>query len=338
MLALRKRALGDPTPTLELIPEPTLRAGHAIVQVAAAGICGTDVHILHDEYRCEPPVTLGHEVAGTIAALAPDVEGFRVGDRVVSETYFSTCGRCPYCRDGRPNLCSVRRSIGSFEDGAFAARVLVPAHNLHPLPDTIGFPEAALIEPLACVVRGLLELGRVDAGDRAAITGPGPIGLLALQVAKAAGARVVMLGTRADAARLALATRLGADGVGFVDDDPRALALRTLGAEPNLAIECSGATPAAPLLLDLLAKGGRFIQIGLYGRAVTLDMDLLCTKELRFSGSFATTPSSWERALSLAAGGVSLRALVGATFPLAEAEAAFAAVAARVPGKVLLIP
>ncbi|TVR87701.1 MAG: alcohol dehydrogenase [Trueperaceae bacterium] len=341
MLALQKVATGEPRLELREVPEPTLRPGHVIIDVAAAGICGTDVHIMHDEYRSEPPVTLGHEVAGTIAAIGAGVDGWELGQRVVTETYYSVCGRCEHCRTGRPNLCASRRSIGSFEDGGFAPRVRVPATILHALPDDLGFPEAALVEPLACVVRGLLELNDVRAGDRVVITGPGPIGLLALQVAKAAGARVVVLGTAADAARLELAEQLGADGVLTVEaadalDEALAAAL---GGEPDVAIECSGAAPAAGLLLRLVKKAGRYVQVGLYGAPITLDMDQVCFKELRVSGSFATTPSSWYRALALASSGtVSLEAIVGATFALTDWERAFEAVAGRTPGKVLLVP
>jgi len=341
MLALRKLATGDPRLTLCELPDPTPRPGHVVIDVAAAGICGTDIHILHDEYRADPPVTLGHEVAGVISALGEGVSGWMLGQRVVSETYFSVCGRCPHCRSGRPNLCASRRSIGSFEDGGFAAKLLTPASNLHALPDTLGFPEAALVEPLACVVRGLLELNELRAGDRVVITGPGPIGLLALQVAAAAGASAVMLGTSADAARLALAERLGATGTVVVDDgtDTASAVEALLEGTADVAIECSGAGPAGALLLRLVAKAGRFIQVGLYGRPVELDMDQVCFKELRVSGSFATTPSSWLRALRLAStGAVSLAAIVGATYPLVHWEAAFAAAQAGTPGKVLLLP
>jgi L-iditol 2-dehydrogenase len=279
-------------------------------------------------------------VAGTIASLGEGVSGWQVGDRVVVETYFSVCGRCLPCRSGRPNLCGTRRSIGSFEDGGFASRVLVPETNLHALPPSLRFPEAALVEPLACVVRALLELNRLDAGDRVAITGPGPIGLLALQVARAAGARVVMLGTAHDAARLELAARLGAhavcSGTGAVADD---CVREVLGDSVDVVIECSGAEGAAATLMRLVAKGGRFVQIGLYGSPIRLDLDQVCYKELVVTGSFATTPSSWHRALALvAAGSVSLAAIVGATFPLREWERAFEAVDARIPGKVLLVP
>lgn len=340
MKALRK--LSDTAHELVLceVDPPELRPGHVLIAVAAAGICGTDVHILHGSYRSEPPVTLGHEVAGTILALGEGVTGWEVGQRVTTETYFAVCGRCTWCRGGRPNLCATRRSIGSFEDGGFAEQLLVPAHNLHALPEGLAFPEAALIEPLACVVRGLLELNRVEAGERVAITGPGPIGLLALQVAKAAGATVVVLGTADDRARLTLAERLGADGVFVVEtSDLAARVEQRLGGAPEVVIECSGAAPAAELLLALVAKAGRFIQVGLFGTSVALPIDQVCYKELLVSGSFATTPSSWRRALALAGSGrVALADVVGATYPLSEHQAAFRAVAERLPGKVLLLP
>ncbi len=342
MLALRKLSESDQNLKLCEVPEPTPAADQVVLNVAAAGICGTDIHILKGEYRSKPPVTLGHEVAGTIAALGEAVSGWELGQRVVSETYYSVCGHCSYCRSGRPNLCSQRNSIGSMVDGGFAEKLLVPASNLHALPDSLDFPEAALIEPLACVVRGVLELGSITAGDLAVITGPGPIGLLALQVAKAAGAQVMMIGTAADKERLALAQSLQADWVMASTADPETNARRVLellGKNADVVIECSGAALAADLLLRSIKKAGHYIQLGLYGQRLSFDLDVLCYKELSVSGSFATVPSSWARAIALAASkAVSLKALVGASYPLSAWERAFADVFKRLPGKVLILP
>ena len=135
---------------------------------------------------------------------------FAPGDRVTTETYFHLCGQCRFCRGGQPNLCPERRSIGSGVNGGFAPFVVVPERNVHRLPETLSFQEAALTEPLACVVHGALELPKVTAGDVAVIAGPGAIGLLTLQAVRAAGAAAVMLGTPADSRRLALARELGA--------------------------------------------------------------------------------------------------------------------------------
>jgi L-iditol 2-dehydrogenase len=223
-------------------------------------------------------------------------------------------------------------------EGGFAPKLLVPATNLHLLPDTLGFPEAALLEPLACVVRGLLERNQLFAGDKVVITGPGAIGLLALLVAKAAGAKVLMVGTQADQARLDLAQQLGADGILTTASANLGTVNALLGGLPEVVIECSGAAPAAQLLLSLVKKAGRYMQVGLYGQAVSLDFDQVCYKELHVSGSFATTPSSWYRALALASGVINLKDIVGRSYPLTEWEDAFAAVMNRTPGKVLLIP
>ncbi len=340
MRALRKLAEGDRHLTLCDVPEPRPGPGEVVLRPAATGICGTDLHILAGEYRSRPPVTLGHEVAGVVEAVGEGVAGWRVGERVVTETYFSTCGHCRWCRSGLPNLCGERRSIGSMVDGGFAELLLVPAVNLHLLPESLAFPEASLTEPLACVVRGLLETGRVEAGERVLVTGPGAIGVLATQVARAAGARVVVVGTPADEARLELARALGADAAIAVDGDETDDAVRDLlGGDADVAVDCSGAAAAARLLLRLVRKGGRFVQVGLYGRPIDLDFDQVCYKELIVSGSFATVPSSWERALRLAAArDVSLAATVGRCYPLEEHEAAFEAVRSGVPGKMLLLP
>ena len=118
--------------------EPAAGPGYAVLAVRTAGICGTDVHIVDDEYRSWPPVTMGHEVCGVVEQIGAGVEEGLLAARVVSETYFSTCGACDQCRSGRVNLCPERRSIGSAEDGAFAPRLLVPARGLHRVPDWLA--------------------------------------------------------------------------------------------------------------------------------------------------------------------------------------------------------
>src|SRR5438067_1258567 len=182
MKAVMKTAPGAGNIEVRDIAEPATPPGHVKIAVKAAGICGTDLHIYYDEYRSFPPVVLGHEVCGEIAEVGSGVERVRVGDRVTSETYASTCGSCRYCREGRVNLCPERRSIGSGANGGFAKYLVVPEHNIHLLPDNVSFEEGALSEPLACVIHSVLERSQVTPGDIAVITGPGAMGLLTLQV------------------------------------------------------------------------------------------------------------------------------------------------------------
>ena len=208
MLGVTKTGPG----TVELTerPEPVVRAGHVVLDVVGAGICGTDLHIWDDEFPSEPPVTMGHEVSGVVREVGEGVAGWAVGDRVVSETYFSTCGECEWCRGGRLNLCAQRRSIGSREDGAFAPLLLVPARGLHRIPDWLDGHAASLAEPLACVCNCLLDPQVVSEGDSVLVVGPGPVGLLAAQVAAACGGDGARArdGARRGAARAGARARL----------------------------------------------------------------------------------------------------------------------------------
>lgn len=342
MEAVMKVATGSGNVELRRISEPTPGPGEALIEVSAAGICGTDLHIYHDEFRCNPPVVLGHEVAGRVVALGPDTAGVRAGDRVTTETYVSTCRRCRYCRSGRTNLCPERRSIGSAVDGGFARHLVVPARNLHRLPDGVSDEAGALTEPLACVTHALLDKPTIRPGDVVAIAGPGAIGLFACQVARAAGATVVMLGTAADQERLALARRLGASETVVVDEqDPRELLaeLTEQGHGADVVIECSGAGPAAAQLLGLARRRGRYLQIGLFGKPVGWDFDQVCFRELEVSGSNASTPDSWLRALRLLADGrVDADAIISHRYPLAEWRQAFADFESKRGIKLLLLP
>lgn len=342
MKAVRKLAAGKGNVAVVDVDEPTVAPDQVLIEVAAAGICGTDVHIAEDEFPTDPPVTMGHELAGTVAAIGSGVEGWSVGDRVTSETYFTTCGRCIHCRRGRPNLCSERRSIGSKENGAFAPYLVVPSRNLHRLPDALDLETAALTEPLACTVHGVLGTAGVEAGDRVAITGPGPIGLLALQLAKAAGAEVVMLGTHQDDERLRLAEMLGADAALDVEglDDPAEAFRDVLSVEgADMVIECSGAAPAVSTLLEIVGKGGRYCQMGLFGRAVPLDQDVVCYKELVVTGTNASIPTAWPRAVELLASGrVRGDALITHRFTIDRWDEALATVLSKKGAKVMLTP
>lgn len=342
MKAIMKVAPGVGHVELRDVPEPTPKAGQVKIAVRAAGLCGTDLHILKDEFRSWPPVVLGHEVAGEVVEVGEGVEGWQPGARVTTETYFSFCGTCKYCRAGHTNLCLNRRSIGSAVNGGFTNYVVVPARNLHALPDHVPFDAGALTEPLACVVHAVTTTPTVSPGDVAVIAGPGAIGLLTLQVVKAAGATVVMLGTDRDQHRLALARDLGADHtVNVQRDDPAPLlaSLTDEGLGADVVYECSGAGPAAAQLLTLVRRRGRYVQIGLFGKPVAWDLDQLCFKEIVATGSNASIPAAWSKAVSLIASGkVRTDALITHRFPVTQWEAAFATFEDGTGVKAILTP
>lgn len=297
--------------------EPSATRDHVVVEVEATGVCGTDLHIADGEYAVEPGVTLGHELCGVVVEVGEGVDPKWIGRMVVSETFFSTCGHCVNCRDGRPNLCPERRSIGTHVDGAFASKVLLPAANLHPLPDGVDPRAATLAEPLACVCNCLLDPSVVEPGDRVLVTGPGAIGLLAAELAKLFAKEVTVVGLTTDEPRLAIARGLGLTTV-------HAGELDGSGDEFDVAIESSGAAPALGECLAHLRRGGRLAQIGIFGNPVTVTFDSVLLKEIDVTASFASTPRSWRRAMALIeSGAVALDPLVTKVLPLADWEGAF---------------
>ena len=341
MQSVAKLARGEGNVGLRETDEPQPGPGQVLIAVRAAGICGTDLHIYHDEYPTQPPVTLGHELAGDVAAIGEGVTRVAPGDRITTETYFHLCGTCRFCRSGKPNLCPERRSIGSGVNGGFARYVVVPERNVHRLPDGLAFSEAALTEPLACVVHGALELPKVTAGDVAVVSGPGAIGLLTLQVARASGAAVIVLGTAVDHRRLELACELGATAAIDITTEDASATVQGLtgGWGADIVFECSGAGPAALGLLQHVRRGGQYAQIGLFGKPVAWDLDQVCMKELSVTGSNATVPSAWRTALRLLGEGqVRTAPLITSTYPLAGWADAFSTFEKREGVKLLLDP
>ena len=290
----RSEANGD----VDLVewPEPVARPGHVVLAVAATGICGTDLHIFRNEYAVAPPVVMGHEVCGRVVARGEGVPLDWDGRRVVAETFFSTCTACRHCRNGRPNLCRARKSIGSHVNGAMAPLVEVPLRNLHQVPEELSDAAASLSEPVACVTNSLSGAGSyVEAGQDVLVIGPGAIGLIAAQVAAAQGAHVTVRGTQRDDARLKLAETLGYGTSRVGDTTPE--------DGFDVVVECAGNAHGYADALRLAARGGHVAQMGLSGKDATLPTDLICHKELTITSGFASNPQSWERAMRLIRGG-----------------------------------
>jgi L-iditol 2-dehydrogenase len=327
---LTKVAPGKGNVELADRPEPEPAPGHVVLEVLGAGICGTDLHIADGEYETVTPVTMGHEVSGMVAMVGADVDDSLLGTRVVSETYFSTCGACTWCLAGRINLCPERRSIGTHVDGAFAPRLAVPAKNLHRFPEWLDGHAAALCEPLACVCHSVLEPdAAVGSGDAALVIGPGPVGLLAAQVARSAGATAHVRGTPQDDRRLAAARELGFEASTTAEDS----------AEADVVIECSGSEAGMSAGIGAARRGARYVQMGLAGREVTLPFDLVCFHELTITSGFASTPTSWTKALELVEQRrVQLEPLLTEVVPLGEWERAFASTRAGEGIKYVLDP
>jgi L-iditol 2-dehydrogenase len=292
MLGVTKKSAAAKDVSLTEWPEPEIGAGQVLVAVKAAGICGTDLHIYRNEYASNPPVILGHEVCGVVEKIGASVDPSWRGQRIVAETFFSTCGQCRYCRTGRPNLCAERRSIGSHVNGAMTERLTLPVQNLHRAPAALSDAAASMAEPVACVTNSLFDdYSWIEAGDRVLVIGPGAIGLIAAQVATALGACVTVRGTAKDGQRLELAARLGFETEIASDG--------TKGTDFDVAVECAGNGLAYADALHATRKAGRVIQMGLSGKTADLPVDLVCYKELQLRSGFASTPRSWRRAMQL---------------------------------------
>ncbi|MBT4502036.1 MAG: alcohol dehydrogenase catalytic domain-containing protein [Gemmatimonadetes bacterium] len=266
MLALVKTKKGKDAMELRDVPEPVIADDEVLIEVKAAGICGTDMHVKHDTFPYWPPVTMGHEFAGVIADRGGAVTGWEIGDRVIGEPHTLHCGQCYLCRRGYIQNCADKRSPGWGIDGAFTKYLKYPTKLLHRIPDGMTFSQAALVEPAANTVTDIIERKAIEAGDFIVLLGPGPIGLMAAQAARTAGAReILIVGAPADQGlRLDTARQLGFDNViDFSKTNPLEKCLEmTAGIGADLVIECSGAPPAIAQTFELVRKWGRICAIG----------------------------------------------------------------------------
>ena len=342
MKAVVKYAPGAGNIDVRDVKEPTCGPGLVKVQVAFCGVCGTDLHVLHDTFRNYPPVILGHECAGTVIEMGPGVTGVALGDPVtVLGATAVTCGRCAYCRSGYFIFCSERRGMGHGVDGAFARYLVVRPDQLYRLPDGMSLEAGALSEPFAAVVQAVIEITQVRLGETAVVSGPGPIGLLCVKLLVAEGIQTIVAGTPGDADRLAAARRFGAAQVVNVGERNLGEAVRqfTKGVGADVAFECSGHPDSVRGCLDSLRPMGRYTQIGICGRDIQFPMDQVFYKQLTIRGSVTYTAATWSRMMNIfAQGKVQLADLVSTTLPITEWKRAFDMVADRGTLKVLLYP
>jgi len=326
------------------LPDPTPGRGEALVSVAACGICGSDVHGYDGSSgRRIPPIIMGHEAAGTIAALGNGVTGFAVGDRV---TFDSTifCGACNNCRRGDVNLCDHRQVLGVScseyrRAGAFAEYVSVPARILYRLPDTLSFNEAAMLEAVSVALHGV-ALAQLSADSTALVVGAGMIGLLTLQALRVAS-RTRIFVADVDTTRLKLAQDAGATSVLSSNSDLVEQVLQlTAGVGVDVAIEAVGRNETVKASIDSVRKGGTVVLVGNISPEVTLPLQKVVTRQIRLQGSCASA-GEYPRAIELlASGAIRVKPLISAIAPLEEGPRWFQRLYAREPNlmKVILTP
>ena len=333
---------------VEDVPEPVAGPGEVRLRIRNCSTCGTDVKIFRNGHpNLSPPRVLGHEIAGEIDQLGDGVTGWSVGDRVQVIAAIPD-GTCIQCRRGRPSVCANQESMGYQYDGGFAAHMTVPAKvlavdGLNRIPDGVGFAEASVAEPLACVLNGQ-ELAGVGAGDTVVVIGAGPIGCLHVRLARSRGAdRVVLVElnrARLDAAAAVVHPDLAicSAEVDAVDEVVKATDGR--GADVVITAAASGKAQEEALLMA--ARGGR---ISLFGGlpkdnpTITLDSNLVHYRELTVVGANGSSPAHNKQALELiASGAVPVKDLITHRLPLAQVLDAFGIVARGEAIKVTVEP
>jgi L-iditol 2-dehydrogenase len=326
------------------VPTPAVGAGEVLIRVGACGICGSDVHGYDGSSgRRIPPIVMGHEAAGRIAAVGPGVTGLAEGDRV---TFDSTiyCGDCGYCKRGEVNLCDHRQVLGvSCGDysraGAFAEFVAVPARVVYKLPESISFAEAAMLEAVAVAIHGV-SLAKISADSTALVVGAGTIGVLTLQALRAAGCKRVFV-SDIDATRLKMAKELGAAEVLLADKDVSGQVLqRTGGVGVDVAMEAVGRNETVNAAIASVRKGGTVVLVGNISPEVTLPLQKVVTRQIRLQGSCASAGEYPEAIALMASGAIRVKPLITAIAPLAEGPEWFERLHAGEPNllKVVLTP
>ena len=285
-------------------PVPEIAENEVRIKVKAVGVCGTDLHIYNGNVVTGTDLIIGHELSGVIDETGSKVSRLKVGDRVVSRLNVGSCGICKACLSGNPQMCKHRTCPGHWVDGAFADYMKIDDKQPLTFGENLSFEEAAFVEPMACVATALVERARVNPEDVVVIFGPGPIGLVAAQMAKLYGAsKVIVVGTaRSKEMRLPLAKKLGADMtlVSDEDDVEQIISDLTGGEGADLCVECSGAASAINSCIRMLRKLGRMCVIGLpKEREIPIEWKTAGEKSLDMIFSYSSSPTSWNLCLSM---------------------------------------
>ncbi len=335
------------------LPTPVPAADEILMRVTACGICGSDVHGFDGSTgRRIPPVVMGHEAAGVVAAVGSSVKAFAPGDRVtIDSTVY--CGQCDYCRKGEINLCDHRQVIGVScaefrRAGAFAEYVAVPQRIAYRLPDTMSFSEASMLEAVSVALHAV-RVSQVHGGETALVIGAGMIGLLTMQAAYSAGVSRILIAD-IDQSRLALAKRVGPQGE-MRQSMPETLLLsgdelvsevyrRTDGQGVDLVYEAVGLNATVGAAISCARKGGTVTLVGNVSPEVTLPLQKVVARQIRLQGSCASSGEYPDAMALIASGKIQVAPLITAVAPLSEGPQWFARLYAHEPNlmKIVLSP
>lgn len=301
---------------------PTIGADDVLVEVAAVGVCGSDLHqwTSSHSWPVNYPVVLGHEFAGTVVEIGSNVRNWSEGDRIASETAAVIDLDNPMSRRGLYNLDPTRKGFGYGVDGAMTRFAKVPARCLHRVPDGLSLDHAALTEPCCVAYNSVVGNSRIAPGDRVLVIGPGTIGVLCAAVAKLCGGDVALLGLESDAARFEIARQYGCTTL----TDATEWAKERDGLGVDVVIDAAGVSPTLKLALDLVRPAGWITKVGWGPQPLGFSLDPLIQKNVTLQGSFSHHWTIWERVLALLASGqLDVNPIIGGTWSLENWHEAF---------------
>ncbi|TCL61786.1 alcohol dehydrogenase/L-iditol 2-dehydrogenase [Hydrogenispora ethanolica] len=344
MQAVVKYANGDGKTELRQVPVPEIGPQDVLVKVEAVGICGSDPHIHHEMFAfpIPTPLILGHEFTGVIVKAGSEVSGFQVGDRVTSETHASYCGKCRECRTGNYQVCRERKGFGFHVDGAFAAYVKVPEISLHRLPEATSFETGSLTEPVCVAYNAVVKKTGIEPGDAVAVFGPGPIGLLCLEMARLCGANpLIIIGIGADQHRMDLAKKMGATHCVNSDAEDTVERIKeiTNGQGVEAVIDTAGVGPTLKYAMEAVCPSGRITKVGWGPKPLGYTIDPIIQKTITLQGSFSHNWPIWERCLKLMESGqIQPERIITDILPLKDWHKGFELMEARKSLKIILKP
>lgn len=327
-----------PGVSLEEVPVPQIGAGDLLIRIEKVAICGTDVHIYEwnpwAQRTIRPPQILGHEFVGHIAQMGEGVHGFTVGQRVSGEGHI-VCGVCRSCRAGRRHLCTNTIGVGVNRDGCFAEYLALPASNAWHVADSIPSRVAAIFDPFGNATHATLSFDLV--GEDVLITGAGPIGIMAVAIAKHVGARNVVI-TDINEYRLDLARRMGATRAINVLHDSVTDVMRDLGMIGfDIGLEMSGNASAFETMLESMHNGGRIALLGIAPGPVAIDWDEVVFRGLTIKGIYGREIwETWYKMQTMLQSGLDIAPVITHELPFADYEEGFAAMISGNSGKVVL--
>jgi len=339
MLAVVKDKPG-PGFTFKEVNIPKPKDDEVLIQVKSVGICGSDIPIFKGIRKVDYPLIPGHEFSGVIVKKGDKVENFQIGDKVIPGLVVP-CGTCIYCKQGLESLCENLWEIGIHRDGAFAEFVIAPEKTLHKMPQNLDFDDGASIDPIASAYRPVMKVN-IHNDDIVVIFGPGPIGLYALQIVLAEGAKkVVVVGTQGDEERLKLAKEIGADlTVNVEKEDPsKVIQKLTDGKMADVIIEATGVPSVVDTCLKCLSKNGRLSLAGIFHQKASIDLAPIVRREYHVFGSICYTWLDFQACIDLVAmGKVKTNPIISHRFKLKEMEKALNLAYQRKSTKIILHP